>query len=145
MTWDAGTEIYHERVAWSCTLSSTATAPTGWNRDTSACYYQEIGKLIVVRFAFTAAAGATWGTGNWAITLPVTAASGTGVGGEATAYLQSPAVNYFGNFYLNSTTQITIVDSTIGTSFAYFGSSIWGGSSPTTNDRCRGQFFYEAA
>lgn len=71
MAWDSGTEIRHPRTAWSATLSATNSNPTGWSRNDSGTYYQEIGKLVICHFNFYTSGSPTWGDGAFQISLPV--------------------------------------------------------------------------
>ena len=145
MAW-GGAFIGHPRTAWSASLTATTTNPTGWTRTDAATYYQQIGKLVLCRFRFTASS-ATWGSGAWQLALPVNAVSKTQAyiaRGECYTYNNNNTS--YGTTMQTSTTTVQFADID-GWFFKWgYGSGYkWTSGSPTNGGSFTGYFFYEAA
>lgn len=133
-------------ISYTPTISATTTAPTGWTQNG---VYTQVGKIVIVKFHLTCNGNA--GSGNYKITLPITARNTSGssiadVGvGIGLIYDSSSTNQMYCQFYIPNT----------DASYCYlnYQSSLTGlalvtNAAPWTwaaSDFIRGQIQYEAA
>jgi len=141
---DSATGIESAWTSYTPSWTAVTTNPV-INNGTITGKYKQIGKTVFFSVFVTMGSTTTYGTGEWRISLPVTAASAKGVVVNLLA-LDSGAAWYHGlalSAWINSTTTIALVQSEGGSAISGFTSTnpmTW-----ATNDEFFITGIYEAA
>lgn len=136
------TNVLGPWVPYTFTISSAGTQPTK-GASTTQGYYMRIGKLVVYRFRFVSGAGWAPGTGDYYISLPVTAASGSPSSqldcGSGFIYNAGAAGVYAGNWYTQSPSALRFMIANSP------GSPYMGAGQMAAGSNFGGTIWYEAA
>jgi len=142
---DALTGIQAAWTAFTPTWTSSGTAPAIGNGTLSG-RYSRIGKTVHMEIHFLAGSTTTFGTGNYSLSLPVTAANAVDVNVAKGVFWfrdQGSTADYMG-FGLLSTTTTLQIRGLAGTAT----SSLWSATTPVVpanTDWLTGSLTYEAA